>query len=110
MKSLGLSEASAFLRIHPEELRKRAKAGQVPGAKVGRAWVFFEDDLAAYLRSLYGSPRQALRVTSAKEENVCHYANAAVSGALTSSVPRDNEYANLLELPTGPSPRNSTTS
>ena len=67
MKTLGLHEAAAFLHCHPEELRRRAKAGGIPGAKAGRAWVFLEDDLAAYLRSLYAQPRQALQVTLRKE-------------------------------------------
>ncbi len=31
---------AAFLRLHPEELRYRAKAGRVPAAKVGKRWVF----------------------------------------------------------------------
>ena len=86
MRTLGLQEAAEFLRCHPEELRRRAKAGQIPGAKVGRAWVFLEDDLADYLRSLYSQPRQALQVTLRKELE-CHFANAAVSGGSTSSPP-----------------------
>ncbi len=51
MRTLDLIEAAQFLRLHPEELRQRAKAGRIPGAKVGRRWVFLEDDLAAHLRS-----------------------------------------------------------
>src|SRR5688500_4342999 len=98
MSTLGLKEAAAFLHVHPEELRRRAKAGRIPGAKVGRAWVFLSEDLAAYLRSLYGHPRQALQVTPRKEE-VCHYAVVAVSGGSTSLPKAGNEYANLLELP-----------
>ena len=46
VETLGLQQAATFVRGHPEELRRRAKAGQIPGAKVGRAWVFLEDDLA----------------------------------------------------------------
>src|SRR4051794_28149876 len=99
MKSLGLQDAATFLRCHPEELRRRAKAGLIPGAKVGRAWVFLEDDLAAYLRSLYPQPRQALQVTLRKEME-CHFANAAVSGGSTSVPPTENEYGALLGLPT----------
>jgi len=38
METLGLKAAAAFLRCHPEELRRRARAGIVPGAKIGRAW------------------------------------------------------------------------
>jgi len=101
MDTLGLKEAAAFLRCHPEELRRRAKAGIVPGAKVGRCWVFLEDDLAGYLRSLYPQRRQALQVTPRKEMQ-CHFANAAVAGGSTSSLPTGGEYAALLGLPTKP--------
>jgi len=101
MQTLGLKQAAAFLRCHPEELRRRAKAGVIPGAKVGRAWVFLEEDLAAYLRSLYSQPRQALQVTLRKEMQ-CHFANAAVSGGSTSGPQPGNEYAELLGLPTKP--------
>lgn len=38
MNTLDLKEAAVWLHCHPEELRRRAKAGQVPGTKVGRAW------------------------------------------------------------------------
>src|SRR6478609_3203643 len=101
MRTFCLSEAAAFLRVHSEKLRRRAKEGQIPGAKVGRAWVFLEDDLADYLRSLYSQPRQALQVTLRKEME-CHFANAAVSGGSTSLLPMGNEYAALLGLLTKP--------
>jgi hypothetical protein len=62
MKTLNLSEAAAFLHMHPEELRTRAKRGVIPGAKIGRRWVFIEDDLAEYIRSLYPVKRQSLTI------------------------------------------------
>ena len=51
MRTLSLSDAAALLRMHPEEVRRRAKRGTIPGAKPGRCWVFIEDDLAEYVRS-----------------------------------------------------------
>jgi len=99
MVTLGLQQAATFLRCHPEELRRRAKAGVVPGAKVGRAWVFLEEDLAAYVRSLYSQPRQAVDVTLRKEMQR-HLAGAALSGGSTSSHQPPDEYTALLRLPT----------
>jgi len=58
MRSLTLVEAADFLKLHPEELRRRAKAGLVPGANAGKCWVsrvFLDVDLADYLRSQYAS-------------------------------------------------------
>lgn len=98
MLTFTLLEAAAFLKIHPEELRQRAKAGLIPGAKVGRAWVFLQDDLAAYLRSLYSRHWQALQVTLRKEVEACHFADVAQSGGSMCSPHPGNEYAALLGL------------
>ena len=48
MLTLSLIEAARFLKMHAEEVRRRAKAGILPGAKAGKCWVFIDDDLADY--------------------------------------------------------------
>lgn len=53
MKTLDAVEAAAFLGIHKDTLLSRAKAGQIPGAKVGKSWVFIDEDLADFIRSKY---------------------------------------------------------
>jgi len=52
METLDLKQAASFLKLHPEEVRRRAKAGLVPGAKLGKRWGFIMEDLADYVRSL----------------------------------------------------------
>ena len=49
-RTLSLNEAAAFLHMHPEEVRTRAKRGLIPGAKAGRCWIFLEVDLAEFVR------------------------------------------------------------
>ncbi len=51
MKTLNLEEAASLLHMHSTTLKERAKAGEIPGAKIGRAWVFHEDVLDEYLRA-----------------------------------------------------------
>ena len=53
MKTLDLHEAAALLKLHPDTLQRRAKAGEIPGAKPGKAWVFLDEDLIAWLRGQY---------------------------------------------------------
>ena len=89
MRTLDLAEAADFLHIHKEELRVRAKRGVVPGARVGRRWVFLEQDLADYLRSLYTVRRQALKVPSGIEVKQWHSSN--VEGRGGSGSPRSAE-------------------
>lgn len=50
METLGLTEAAALLRMSEDALMRKARAGIVPGAKVGRQWVFVRDDLIALIR------------------------------------------------------------
>jgi hypothetical protein len=109
METFDLEHAAQFLKLHPEELRRRAKAGVVPAAKVGKRWVFLESDLADYLRSLYAGKWQALQVMLGKEGNPCHLSNAAKSGGSMSSPQTGNEYADLLGLKRKSSRRSITT-
>lgn len=51
MKTFDLPQAADFLKVDPSTVKKMAQRG-VFGAKVGRAWVFREEDLDAYLREL----------------------------------------------------------
>ncbi len=71
LRTLALADAAAFLHMHPEEVRTRAKRGLIPGAKAGRRWVFLEIDLVEFVRSLFPVRRQALQVTS--QEALCHF-------------------------------------
>lgn len=48
---LSLDDAGQALGCDPETVRELAAAGQLPGTKVGRAWVFLASELAAYCRS-----------------------------------------------------------
>ena len=37
MSTLNLQQAAALLKIHPVTLQDKARAGEIPGAKIGRA-------------------------------------------------------------------------
>ena len=50
MKSLDIDECAAFLKVDRSTALRLAGAGELLGAKIGRAWVFLEDDVVAYLR------------------------------------------------------------
>jgi hypothetical protein len=53
MSTLTLNEVAGFLKMHPEEVRCRAKRGLISACKPGRRWVFIDDDLADFLRGKY---------------------------------------------------------
>jgi len=47
--TLDLNEAANFLKISETTAQEMAASGELPGAKIGRAWVFLADDLVAWL-------------------------------------------------------------
>ena len=49
-ETLNITEAASFLGLHVETLRQRAAAGRIPGAKIGRSWVFVKSDLLDHIR------------------------------------------------------------
>ena len=106
--TLTLQKAAEFLNIHPVTLADKARAGEIPGAKVGRAWVFIKIDLEEYIRSKY--PRRALQGDSV-EVSGCHSSNARIHRIGGSKSPiTDDAYSEALALPTLPKRRNTTTS
>jgi|GEM_PF-1310671 len=51
MDTLDINECAEFLKIERSHALKLAGEGILPGAKIGRAWVFLKDDLVEYLRA-----------------------------------------------------------
>ena len=110
MRTYDLSEAATLLKMSPEALRQRAKAGAIPAYKPGKRWVFLETDLHAYLIGGYAEHGQALRATPTHGgKQPCRSTNAEKSGGFALLPQTASEYTNLLKLPTAPQPRNSTT-
>jgi hypothetical protein len=95
--------------MSPSGVQKKAKAGLIPAAKPGKSWVFLEDDLVDFLRSLYAGGGQAPLSGSSEEKSLCHYTNAVKPGGFASQHPTAKEYADLLGLPIKGKHRNTTT-
>jgi len=95
MKTLTLNAAANFLKIHPQTLRTRAIKGELPGAKVGKQWVFLEEDLAKVIRSRYsGFGRASL----SKGENTCFTDDQIViNGGADSPHQTEKRYEELLK-------------
>ena len=99
VRTLNLEEAASFLKIHPETLRQKVKAGEIPGAKIGKAYVFIESDLVDVIRSDYSSKWRAMQVTNKHEEVISWPCNAEQKKAHIGSISLsqvDKEYESLL--------------
>lgn len=51
MRTLDIEECAALLKVDRTTALHLAQNGEIPGAKIGRAWVFIEEDILNYLRS-----------------------------------------------------------
>lgn len=51
MKTFDIDECAEFLKVDRKTALRLSGEGKLPGAKIGRAWVFLEDDMADYLRA-----------------------------------------------------------
>ena len=61
MKTYDIHEAADFLKVDRSTALELANGGTLPGAKVGRAWVFMEDELLNYLRDITRKQTQERR-------------------------------------------------
>ena len=96
MQTLDLDGAAGWLKCDPETVRARAAAGELPAAKVGRAWVFVDVDLVEWLRKQYG----ACHSTKTQKK-----ARTGTPASASKAVP---EFAEALGLPTRSRPSAST--
>ncbi|HAT8266879.1 TPA: helix-turn-helix domain-containing protein [Legionella pneumophila subsp. pneumophila] len=98
MKTLTIEQAAHCLCVHKETIRRMAVSGEVPAVKIGRSWVFIEEDLAAFIRSKY-----ACVVTSQgavqRSNNKWRSTSETILGGLASPI-KEKEYREALGLAT----------
>lgn len=110
-RTLDVHEAAKLLRVHPQTLMMRARAGAIPGAKVGRAWVFVESLL---LEHLMAQSLSRVSVADALEFSECRSTDEKIrlhggSNSRQSLARVEGLYRSALGLPTNVGHRSSTT-
>ena len=48
-ETIGSEDCAKLLHCTPEQVEELARAGEIPGLKLGRGWLFVRADLLAYL-------------------------------------------------------------
>ncbi|MCL9854359.1 helix-turn-helix domain-containing protein [Ralstonia solanacearum] len=108
--TIDLDAAAKLLGAHPETVRLKAKAGELPGRKVGKRWMFSTIALERYLAGEW-VPR-VVQGEQAKESEPCRSSNAkAATTGISSCTPLEaaRRYRAALEPATARGPRNITT-
>jgi hypothetical protein len=88
MKTLNLEQAATLLHMHRVTLLLKAKTGIIPAAKPAKCWVFIEQDLIDYLRTLYTSR------FNKKNEPIDFKSNSTITDKFRSK----NSYNKLLGI------------
>ena len=87
MKTYDLIECADLLKVDRNTVLKIAGTGELPGAKIGRAWVFLEDDVLAFLRKKVHEQSLA-RVQGMHEPETDERVARAISRQFTAQDPR----------------------
>ena len=97
METMTVDEAAALLKIHPVTLCAKAAQGIIPGARVGKRWVFVKVDLIDHIRAQY--PLQATQGVT-MEKSSWHSTNGKIPqiGGSRSRQPTDDAYSKALGL------------
>ncbi|WP_157653952.1 helix-turn-helix domain-containing protein [Burkholderia ubonensis] len=110
MQTIDLIAAAALLGAHPETVRLKAKAGALPGRKVGKRWMF---SIVALQRYLAGEwlPR-VVQGDQQEEVESCRSTNgrpARTGNTSCTPLEAERRYREALAPATKSRPRNSTT-
>lgn len=65
IETLDLEEAASLMKAEADTIMQLARTGELPGAKIGKAWVFMRSDVIAYLRKKIDADTQDRRKKSA---------------------------------------------
>jgi len=95
IETLDIESAAAFAYASVPFMRRKASAGDIPGAsRMGRRWCFIKEDLLAWIRA--GSPCK----DTVKGGELCRLNEEMDTGTLISPLREQDEYDALLGLQT----------
>lgn len=64
MRTLSTGEAARLLHLHPKQVQNLARAGRIPGVRVGRKWLFHQDQIERLLGRPAETPSAALEISA----------------------------------------------
>ena len=109
-RTLDAREAAQLLHVHPQTVMSLARAGVIPGCRVGKAWVFVESLLFEYL---VAQSLSRVSVAGTQEKTECRSTEEKIprigGSNFRQSVANLARYRSALGLPKGVKPPSFTT-
>ena len=66
-ETMDLSDVASFLGAKPETVAQLARRGELPGAQIGKGWIFLRENVVEYLRDRIMRDTLARRAAECKE-------------------------------------------
>jgi len=69
-ETMDLQTAAAYLGARAETISQLARKGELPGAQIGKGWIFLREDVLDFLRKRIAEETEKRRATRDSEHNV----------------------------------------
>ena len=104
---LTLTQAARLLKAHPDTVSEAIRERGLPAARLGRAYLFIEDDLIDWVRQQYSAPLQGSQAPQREKQACASIAEAsAAPGGSTSPYRAASALSAALAPQTKPRRRN----
>ncbi|CAK0771851.1 Helix-turn-helix domain-containing protein [Gammaproteobacteria bacterium] len=107
MKTLSVTQAAELLHASPVTVRALARAHEIPATKVGKGWLFVEEDLLEWVRSRYGNQARTAVTQTERRETCSTVVPIRPTGGSVSRIQVAAKYDSLLAPKTGKTPKNT---
>lgn len=99
MDTFDIDECAEFLKVNRTTALELAANGDLPGAKIGRAWVFLRDDMVEYLRlTVRNQQRDRQNAATSSKSAVSDYIPATIALQSSGKASRRKAIPALPEL------------
>ena len=71
-ETMDLQTAATYLRAKAETISQLARKGELPGAQIGKGWIFLREDVLDFLRKRIASETEARRAARDSESNTAY--------------------------------------
>jgi len=70
MDTFDIDECAEFLKVNRTTALELAANGDLPGAKIGRAWVFLKQDMVDHLKAVVRSQQRERQIAASSSKSV----------------------------------------
>ena len=102
MQTLSTQQAAEFLKAEPSTIRALVSSGELKAAKIGKGYVFLNEDLVAYIKLNYTANRKNEGENHVKERSCQLSKETGARTGILNFPSMEKQYSKALERKTAP--------